>query len=81
MMGIYPVSPATPVYTISTPRFTSMTIHLDTTYYKNKKLVIKRTGDLDGKIKSIKLNNKVVQGYFINHQDLLNGAVLEIKMN
>lgn len=80
MMGIYPVSPATPVYTITTPRFSSVTIHLNTTYYKNKTLTIKRTGNVNGKINSIRLDNKDLKGYFVSHKNLLNGTVLEVRL-
>jgi len=78
MMGIYPVSPATPVYTIATPRFDSVTIHLDQKYYKNDKLIIKKSGNALGKIKSIKLNTKNHPSYFIGNQELLGADVLEI---
>ena len=54
MMVIYPVSPATPIYTISAPIFNSVTIYLDQKYYKNPKLIIKKSGNMFGKIKKYK---------------------------
>ena len=80
MMGIYPVSPAIPIYTISTPIFDSVTIYLDQKYYKNPKLMIKKSGNMSGKIKSIKLNNKIQSSYFIGHQELLKSELLEITL-
>ena len=77
MMGVYPVSPATPVYTITTPRFDKITIALDTEYYNSNKLVIERDGAVNGKIKTIKLNGKS-QTYFIDHKKLVNGKSLRI---
>ncbi|MCK0156436.1 GH92 family glycosyl hydrolase [Cellulophaga sp. F20128] len=78
MMGIYPVSPAMPVYTITTPRFDSVTIHLDQKYYKNDKLIITKSGNTSGKIKEIKLNTKNHPSYFIDHEELLSAKELEI---
>ena len=56
MMGIYPVSPADPVYTITTPRFDKITIHLDGRYYAKNKLVIEKNGT--GNLKSFTINDK-----------------------
>lgn len=78
MMGIYPVSPADPIYTITTPRFDKMTIHLDNRYYKNKTLVIEKTGE--GRINSIDLNGKKSKTFFINHKDLVNGGTFKIHL-
>lgn len=40
MMGIYPIIPADPVYTINTPTFSKIKIHLDTTFYPSGELII-----------------------------------------
>lgn len=79
MMGIYPSTPADPNYTITSPIFDKITIHLNDTYYKNKQLVIKKEGQ--GKIKHIEINGKIKKTYFITHQELVNGNVLKIKLN
>ncbi|WP_299782439.1 GH92 family glycosyl hydrolase [uncultured Formosa sp.] len=78
MMGIYPVSPGEPLYTITTPVFDKITIALDNDYYKSENLIIERSGKKDGKIKTIQLNGKTHKGYFINHSDLISGATLNI---
>jgi putative alpha-1,2-mannosidase len=78
MMGIYPVSPAEPLYTITTPRFDKITIHLDARYYKNKEVVIERVGHKEGVIKGIKLDGKNYNNYFISHDQLVNGQNLKI---
>lgn len=78
MMGVYPVSPAEPLYTITTPRFDKITIHLDSAFYKNKSIVIEKVGS--GHIKSFMLNNKKYQKFFINHSDLVNGRLLKINL-
>ncbi|MCM4173430.1 glycoside hydrolase family 92 protein [Arenibacter sp. TNZ] len=82
MMGIYPVSPANPVYTITSPKFNKITIHLDTDYYKQEKLTI--TSNLSEEnqfIENISIKGKPHKGYFISHEELVNGQLLEFKLN
>jgi len=78
MMGIYPISPGEPFYTITTPMFDKITVELDQQYYKGKSLVITKKGNNSGKINKIELNGKPVKKYFINHSDLTKGAELKI---
>ncbi|MEI6865422.1 GH92 family glycosyl hydrolase [Flavicella sp.] len=78
MMGIYPISPGEPSYTITAPMFDKITVELDSRYYKGKTLVITKEGDKDGFIRKIQLNNNTHKGYFIEHSDLVNGAKLNI---
>ena len=77
MMGIYPISPAAPMYTITSPVFDKITIQLDSRYYKNKQLVIEKEGH--GRINKIQINGKTKKSYFISHQALVNGNNLKIK--
>ena len=51
MMGIYPISPADPIYTIGTPSFDKITIKLDNRYYKKNQLIIEKEGS--GIIKAV----------------------------
>tara|TARA_B100000768_G_scaffold180129_1_gene199331 strand:+ start:1572 stop:3809 length:2238 start_codon:yes stop_codon:yes gene_type:complete len=78
MMGIYPISPATPTYTITTPVFDKITIQLDARYYKNKQLVIEKEGF--GEINKIQINGKTKKPYFISHRALVEGNNLKIKL-
>ncbi|WP_405296859.1 GH92 family glycosyl hydrolase [Algibacter sp. Ld11] len=80
MMGIYPVSPGDPIYTISTPVFDKITIDLDTNYYKGKTLVIEKSGIKKGIINTIQLDGKTHKSYFINHSDLIKGSKLKINL-
>ncbi|GIZ10220.1 GH92 family glycosyl hydrolase [Flavobacterium sp. UMI-01] len=80
MMGIYPVSPGEPIYTITTPVFDKITIALDSNYYKGKELVIEKAGPKDGVISSILLDNNRHNNYFINHSDLVKGSKLKINL-
>ncbi len=80
MMGIYPISPGEPFYTITAPMFDKVTIALDQKYYNGKELVITRTGAKEGVISTIQRNGKEHKSYFINHSDLINGATLNIHL-
>lgn len=81
MMGIYPIAPGDPVYTITTPMFDKITIQLDSKYYKNKSIVIEREKNTDGKIKTIELNGKKRPGFFTSHDDFVNGKTLKVIQN
>ena len=69
MMGIYPVTPAEPIYALFTPVFDRITIHLDEKYYDAPKLVLSKT--LTTNKMNIIVNGKIYDANFISHQDLL----------
>ena len=78
MMGLYPIVPGEPTYTISTPMFDRVTIALDPKYYQNEQIVIERTGSLNEPIKEIKMDGKALNTYFISHKDLTNHHKLNV---
>ncbi|WP_405604067.1 GH92 family glycosyl hydrolase [Polaribacter sp. Asnod1-A03] len=79
MIGIYPISPGEPFYTITAPIFDKITIELDSNYYSGKQLIITKKGNADkGFIDKIQVNNKIYKKYFIDHKDLVEGATLNI---
>ena len=81
MMGIYPISPGSPNYAITTPMFDKITIQLDSKYYKKKELVIEREGKNKGKINKILLDKNKHKSYFISHDKLVNGNNLRVILN
>ncbi|WP_166923355.1 GH92 family glycosyl hydrolase [Flavobacterium poyangense] len=81
MMGIYPISPGDPIYTITTPMFDKITIKLDSRYYKKENIVIEREVNTDDRIKAIQLNGKVLNSFFISHDDFVNGGTLKVIQN
>ena len=82
MMGIYPVSPSNPIYTITTPRFNKITIHLDSDYYQQEKItIISNFSEEHRFIDNIKIEGKPHKGYFLSHDELVNGKTLELKLN
>jgi len=78
MMGIYPISPGSPEYTITSPMFDKITIQLDSKYYKKKQLVIEREGKSKGKINKILLDKTKHKSYFITHDKLVNSNNLRV---
>ena len=78
MMGIYPISPGEPKYTITKPVFDKVTIHLDAKYYKKKELVIEKVKNNNGNIQKILINGKRHKSYFINHDELVNGENIKV---
>jgi putative alpha-1,2-mannosidase len=81
MMGIYPILPGEPKYAITVPMFDKITIQLDSKYYKNETLVIKRELNTNGNIKKIQLNGRDYKSFFITHDDLVNGSTLKVIQN
>ena len=82
MIGIYPVSPANPIYAITKPRFNKITIHLDTDYYRQEKLIITSNISEENQfIQNISIQGKPHKGYFITHEELVNSKSLEYKLN
>lgn len=82
MMGIYPASIGDNVYQITSPVFDEIEMALDNKYYSGKKLTIKTKNNSNKNkyIQSIKLNGKALRSYSITHEQLVNGAVLELEM-
>lgn len=78
MMGFYPIVPGEPLYTITKPLFDKITIQLDSKYYKNKELVIEKIENNNGEISKIELNGKAYKSYFISHNELVNGNILQV---
>lgn len=78
MMGIYPISPGDPIYTITKPVFDKVTIDLDERYYSGKQLVIEKESNNNGNIHKIMLDGKTHKSYFISHDDLIKSNQLKI---
>ena len=78
MMGFYPVTPGVPVYDISSPVFTRVTIRL-----KNGKtfIISAPASSPDNKyVQSVRWNGKLLDRLWLSHKDLTSGGVLELSM-
>lgn len=82
MMGIYPDCPGSPYYTITTPTFDKVTLHLDRRYYPAGDITIEtdRTSSSQLYIKSMTLGGKPLKSYRISHKQLTEGGTLSIKL-
>jgi predicted alpha-1,2-mannosidase len=82
MMGFYPVCPGDMNYALASPVFDRITISLDPVFYKKNNLVIKTINNNPENtfIKSITLNNKRLNNYFVNHQDLVEAGELSFEL-
>lgn len=81
MMGFYPVSPAEPIYTLTTPVFDKITISLNPKYYANSTLIIEKSRGESDLIHKILLDEKPLDGYFISHDKLVHGKHLQFLTN
>ena len=83
MMGFYPDCPGVPGYTLTTPTFDKITLHLSPDYYPNNSLVIEKDYGIDKDsvvIESIYLDKKKHKGFRISHQDLVETEQLHIHL-
>ncbi len=78
MMGFYPDCPGSPYYTLTTPVFDKITLHLDKHYYPQGDLVIEvnRPNANAQYIKSMTIGGKPLKNYRISHDQLVKGGRL-----
>ncbi len=77
-MGFYPVCPGSDQYVIGAPYFPKMTVHL--AGGKTLTIIAHNLSDKNSCIRSVKLNGKPMQGYFLSHADIAQGGTLEFEM-
>ena len=82
MMGLYPDCPGSPYYTLTTPVFSKVTLHLDPRYYPDGDIVITtdRTSPLQLYIGSMTLGGKRLNGYRVSHKQLVEGRILDMRL-
>ncbi|MGQ8334970.1 GH92 family glycosyl hydrolase [Sunxiuqinia sp. A32] len=81
-IGIHPVCPGDNKYEITSPVFNSVDIQLDPDYYSGKtfSVIAHNNSPENVYIKSIKLNGKPLNRFWILHDEIVNGGVLEMEM-
>ena len=82
MMGLYPDCPGEPYYTLTTPVFSKVTLHLNPKYYPNGDIVISsdRTSPSQLYIKDMTLGGKKLTTYRISHRELTEGRELHFSV-
>ncbi|RCW37612.1 GH92 family glycosyl hydrolase [Marinilabilia salmonicolor] len=83
MMGFYPVSPADPVYTLSSPVFDRVTIHLDEDYFPGEKIVIESVNNSEDNIyiRKMELGGKPLRKFMISHDELIEKGYLKFYLD
>ncbi len=77
-MGIYPVVPGLPLYTIGSPVFEKVTIHLESG--KKFKIVAQNYAENNIYIQKAWLNGKPLNGPWMTHDDVVTGGELKLEM-
>jgi predicted alpha-1,2-mannosidase len=81
-MGIHPICPGDNKYQITSPVFNKIELMLDSEYYLGKKFTIeaKNNSPENVYIQSMKLNGKPLNRFWITHDEIISGGVLEMEM-
>jgi predicted alpha-1,2-mannosidase len=77
-MGFYPVKPGIPMYTITSPLFSKVTIDLHNG--KTFTMIAKNCSRTNKYIKSATMNGKTLATPWFSHEDLVNGGTLVLEM-
>lgn len=83
MIGFYPDCPGSPYYTLTTPVFDKVTLHLDKKYYPGGDLVIEapHSSQNDLYIRKATLGGKALGSMRISHKDLISGGTLHFDLS
>lgn len=83
MMGFYPDCPGSPYYTLTTPVFDKVTLHLDRKYYPSGDLTIEapHKGKDDLYIRRATLGGKALKGLRVSHKALVEGGTLHFDLS
>ena len=82
MMGLYPITPAEPIYTLTAPRFEKIVLQLDKKYYPNGQLIIESNASPENiYIKKITIDGKEYKSYFITHEELKKAHTIKFELS
>ncbi len=81
-IGIHPISPGDNKYQITSPVFNEIEIQLDPEYYPGKKfrIVANNNSKENIYIQDMTLNGNPLHRFWISHQEITEGGVLEMEM-
>jgi predicted alpha-1,2-mannosidase len=77
-MGFYPLKPGSPMYTITSPVFSKVTIDLPNG--KTFTVIAKNSSRTNKYIQSAKLNGVTLKTPWFSHDDLINGGTIDLEM-
>jgi predicted alpha-1,2-mannosidase len=78
MVGLYPVTPAVPIYDLASPVFDRITFRLHNG--KTFTIICRNNSKNNKYIQSIRLNGQLQSKVWIRHADIVNGGTLELQM-
>ncbi|HEY9137147.1 MAG TPA: GH92 family glycosyl hydrolase [Terriglobus sp.] len=78
-MGFYPVCPGTPSYSIGSPIFSQVVIHL--TNGKHFTVLARGSSAENQFVRAVTVNGKPRSGWKFDHQELMQGVTLSLQMN
>ncbi len=81
-IGIHPINPGDNKYQITSPVFNDVEIKLDSNYYSGKtfRIIAHNNSKENIYIQTIKLNGKPLDRFWISHEEITKGGVLEFEM-
>jgi putative alpha-1,2-mannosidase len=81
-LGIHPICPGDNIYQITSPVFSEVEINLDPDYYQGKKFTIRAHNNSPENIyiQSMELNGSPLNRFWITHQEIVEGGLLEMEM-
>ncbi len=81
-IGLHPINPGDNKYQITSPVFSKVELQLDDDYYHGNKFTIiaHHNSEENIYIKSIRLNGKKLDRWWISHSEIVNGGLLELEM-
>lgn len=81
-IGVHPICPGDNTYQITSPVFQEITINLDSSYYKGKqfKIIAKHNSKENIYIQKMELNGKKLNRFFLKHEEIVKGGILELTM-
>lgn len=81
-IGLHPINPGDNKYQITSPVFSKIEIQLDKKYYNGNTFTIVANNNSKENIyiKFMKLNGKKLDRYWISHNEIVSGGILELEM-
>ncbi len=81
-IGIHPICPGDNKYEITSPVFNRINLYLDDMYYSGHTFTIiaHNNSKENVYIKTVKLNGKKLDRFWITHEEIVQGGVLELEM-
>ncbi|MEM9144516.1 MAG: glycoside hydrolase family 92 protein [Bacteroidota bacterium] len=80
-IGLHPINPGDGMYQITSPVFNEIAVHLAPEYTgETFKIVAKGNSSKNIYIRKMKLNGKKLDRFWLTHQEITQGGILELKM-